>query len=171
MIVYCTSNHDAIQEVKRGARRLAQVVLGASHIAQVAIPAVLDPPSEEDRARVASWKDELYSTIESQSNLLCYLINQCYGLDVIYPQGAMYALVRIHVDKFDNTIVDDITFMRLLLVEENVLVLPGRAFGLEISEDINKSCHFFRVVFCAPENVVKIACERIRSFCLRHKNI
>mmetsp|Transcript_14800 Transcript_14800/g.31436 ORF Transcript_14800/g.31436 Transcript_14800/m.31436 type:complete len:525 (+) Transcript_14800:132-1706(+) len=163
------SNNKAIQAVKKGAQRLAQVVLGASHLAQVAIPAVLDPPSEEDRACVASWKDELLSIIEDQSNLLCILINQCYGLEVIPAQGAMYAMVKIHVDKFDDTIVDDLTFMKLLLVEENVVVLPGRAFGLEISAEINISCHVFRVVFCAPENIIKIACERIRSFCLRHK--
>ena len=78
----------------------------------------------------------------------------------------MYAMVRIQVDMFDDHISDDVSFMKLLLEEENVVVLPGTAFGLDAS-----SGYVFRVVFCAPQQVLKTASERISSFCLRHRSL
>lgn len=160
------SHHGAVQEVKKGAQRLAQVILGASHLAQVAIPAVLNPSSDEDELATLAWKKKLHSTIQNQANLLCNLLNTCHGLEVIPPQGAMYAMVKIDIDKFDEFISDDVSFMRLLLEEENIVILPGRAFGM----DGNSCCgHVFRVVFCAPEDVVRAAVDRIFEFCLRHE--
>jgi tyrosine aminotransferase len=86
-IVFQDNRHRAIEEVKKGARRLAQVVLGACHLAQLAIPAVLDPADESDRASTALWKGNLHSTIEKQAGLLCGLLNDCHGLNVILPEG------------------------------------------------------------------------------------
>ncbi len=86
-IVFQDSRCGAIQNVQRGAQRLAQVILGSSHLAQMAIPAVLDPSSESDRLSIELWKRDLHSTIEKQANLLCDLLNECHGLDVIYPEG------------------------------------------------------------------------------------
>jgi tyrosine aminotransferase len=86
-IVFQDNRCGAIQEVKKGAQRLAQVILGASHLAQMAIPAVLDPSSDNDRLSIELWKKKLHSTIEKQANLLCRLLNDCHGLDVIFPEG------------------------------------------------------------------------------------
>jgi aspartate/methionine/tyrosine aminotransferase len=86
-------------------------------------------------------------------------------LEVIHPQGAMYAMVKIHIDLFGDEINDDLSFMKLLLEEENVVVLPGRAFGLDREV---WDTPVFRVVFCAPEDVLRCASERICSFCNRH---
>ena len=89
----------------------------------------------------------------------------------------MYAMVRIEVDKFDNQITDDVSFMRLLLEEENIVVLPGCAFGLVggspdvIDKADSTSNYVFRVVFCAPESILKMASRRISSFCQRHKSL
>ncbi len=87
----------------------------------------------------------------------------------------MYAMVRFDADKFDSSIVDDLSFMRLLNSEENVVVLPGTAFGMVGSGiagcESSSSSYAFRVVFCAPEQVLRIAAERISAFCLRHKRI
>ncbi len=80
----------------------------------------------------------------------------------------MYAMVRIDPDKFDDRIVDDVSFMRLLLEEENVVVLPGRAFGLGGEGGGAESIHVFRVVFCTPEDVLREAVGRISKFCLGH---
>ncbi|KAL9186669.1 hypothetical protein ACHAXT_005907 [Thalassiosira profunda] len=162
-IVFQDSRHGAIDEVKKGAQRLAQVVLGASHLAQRAIPAVLNPSDEADMALIAAWKNELYATIEKQATLLCGLLDECHGLSVIFPEGAMYAMVKIDLQQFDD-IYDDVSFMRLLLEEENIVVLPGQAFGLA-----DEGTHVFRVVFCAPEEVLRTAAERIGSFCVRHR--
>jgi tyrosine aminotransferase len=165
-IIFQDSRHGSIQEVKKGAQRLAQVVLGASRLAQVAIPAVLNPSNESDIASIAQWKANLHSQVENQAALLCGLLDKCHGLEVIRPQGAMYAMVRIHVHLFDDDIHDDVSFMKLLLEEENIVVLPGQAFGLD-KED-HDTTPVFRVVFCAPEDVLVCACERISTFCGRH---
>lgn len=135
----------------------------------MAIPAVLTPATKEDQLAVYNWKKQLHAMIQSQASLLCSLLNECYGLKVIQPQGAMYAMVKIHLEMFDDSIVDDVKFMSLLLEEENIVVLPGKAFGLS-GESVDKSkCCVFRVVFCAPEDVIRAAADRIAKFCLRHK--
>ena len=87
------------------------------------------------------------------------LIEDTPSLQVMMPQGAMYAIVRIHTDQLDETIQSDLDFTKLLLEEENVLVLPGTCFGL---------ANAFRVVFCASIPVLEQAADRIHQFCLRH---
>ena len=83
--------------------------------------------------------------------------------------SAMYAMVRIKVGEFDDLIVDDVSFMKFLLDEENIVVLPGCAFGLDGN---NASIsHVFRVVFCAPEHILRAASNRIASFCRRHRSV
>lgn len=83
----------------------------------------------------------------------------------------MYAMVGISVKEFDSNITDDVSFMGLLLEEENVVVLPGQAFGLvglSASDLSNDYQYVFRVVFCAPEEVLQEAAGRILAFCSRH---
>lgn len=172
-IIYQDNKYGAISNVRKGAQRLAQVVLGACHLAQFAIPAVLDPKDDSNRLSTATWKAQLHCTIEKQAGLLCGLLNKCHGLQVIIPQGAMYAIVQLDVDAYDDTIVDDMSFMKLLHLEENVVVLPGSAFGMMggRSNDGSDYNYAFRVVFCAPENILIDAAERISSFCIRHNHV
>lgn len=91
-------------------------------------------------------------------------------LVVIGNRLAMYAMVRIDVKKFDDQIFDDMSFMKVLLEEENVVVLPGCAFGLAGEKERSESSlrYAFRVVFCAPESILRDAANRISSFCRRH---
>ena len=42
----------------------------------------------------------------------------------------LYAMVQIEVDMVDDLIVDDVPFTKLLLEEENIVVLPRCVFGL-----------------------------------------
>ena len=101
-IVFQDSHHGAIQEVKKGAQRLAQVVLGASHLAQVAIAAVLNPSDESDHASTVLWKINLYSTMEKQANLLCGLLTECHGLNVIFPEGGELQSLVLQQLSFDD---------------------------------------------------------------------
>ena len=149
--------------MKAGAKRLAQVVLGASHLAQCAIPAVLDPPSDSHRISIEKWKSDLRAFLESQALYAFEKINSCPGLSVILPQGALYAMVHIDISAFDDVIKDDIMFTKLLLKEENVFCLPGQAFGIGAN-----GFHVFRVVFCAPREQLTLAFERLYNFCVRH---
>lgn len=161
--LYYSSHSGALREVEAGAKRLAQVILGASHLAQSVVPALLDPSSQSGRDAIAEWKTELRSTLELQATTVCGGLTECHGLSVHLPQGGMYAMVEIDTEVFDSSIQDDMDFTKLLLKEENVFVLPGRAFGVDASQR-----PVFRVVFCASVAMLVEAAMRICNFSARH---
>lgn len=150
-----SSIYHSLREVEAGAKRLAQVILGTSHLAQTVVPALLDPLSDD----VLEWKQSLCCKLEQQAFLVSSALESIAGLHVIRPSGAMYALVRISLSSFDAKISDDIAFSDALLKEENVFVMPGSCFGLP---------NMFRIVYCAPESVLTVATSRIKDFCERH---
>jgi tyrosine aminotransferase len=178
------SIYGSLQQVKEGAKGLAQIVLGASHLAQVAIPSLLlvkphslhqgddrnDDTRSDDELTTSSmtsynelmeWKCSIRNTLYEQAMVLCMALQQIGPcLHVIEPRGAMYAMVQINVQFFNpKTIQNDIDFMTLLYEEENVIVLPGTCFHFPNS---------FRVVFCAPIPTLQEAADRIKQFCYRH---
>ena len=137
--------------MEAGAKRLAQVILGASHLAQSAIPPLLC----RSNPKLGLWKETLRQTLERQANFLCRKLEACQGLrGAVQPQGAMYAMVEIDTDILN--IGDDLEFSGKLLEEENVFVLPGSAFGFP---------NMFRVVFCSAEPLLEEAGDRIARFC------
>jgi tyrosine aminotransferase len=142
----------SIKEVELGAKRLAQVILGASHLTQAVVPKLLSPSRS-----IYSWKNTLRTTLERQANYLYERLLQCHGLTTSVPQGAMYLMVGIDLTKLD--FLDDVDFSFRLLEEENVFVLPGSAFGYP---------NGFRIVFCCNEPILETAACRIASFCIRH---
>ena len=146
--------------MKDGAKRLAQVVLGASHLVQKAVPAVLAPPSLADHKAVAEFRSEVRTIFSAQASLTFEKLRACPGLTVTAPQGAMYLMAQINCSLFDDAIDDDLVFTKLLLEEENVFVLPGRAFGA--------TTDLFRVCFGAPADMLDEAFVRIHAFCQRH---
>jgi tyrosine aminotransferase len=137
---------------------LAQVILGASHLAQTAVPAALDASSNSG---VVEWKAQIRQTLHDQATFLCHKLSQAPGLHVVsVPGGAMYAMARIEVDEMDDVIANDVDFSHRLVEEENVLVLPGSCFGMP---------NIVRLVFCAPVPVLEQAADRIHHFCTRHR--
>jgi tyrosine aminotransferase len=152
------SVYGSLREVEAGAKRLATVILGASHLAQAAVPALLDLSDD----MVQQWRAELRDKLGHHAMFLCQKLAECPGLSVHKAGGAMYALCRIDPTKMDETIKNDVDFIKLLLKEENVLVLPGSVcFGI---------ANAFRVVYCAPVEILQQAAERIHQFCERHCN-
>jgi tyrosine aminotransferase len=140
----------SLKDVEAGAKRLAQVILGACNLAQSVIPTLLSPSTAE-------WRENLRKSLERQAAFIWSRLDQCPGLQVFPPKGAMYAMVKIDAEILD--IESDVAFSMKLLEEENVFVLPGSAFGTK---------NVFRVVFCSAEPLLDEAAERISDFCLRH---
>ena len=97
-----------------------------------------------------------------QSSFTCEKLEACHGLRVVKSYGAMYVMVEILVDEFDGTFEDDVGFTGKLLEEENVFALPGSCFGAK---------NFFRVVYCAPTEMLGKAYARISDFCDKHKKV
>lgn len=150
--------------VEKGAKRLSQIVLGASHLAQSVVAPLLTPRNSADEVALRGWKQNLRQTLEKQAHILCEALSQIDFLGVIRPQGSMYAMVRVDRAKLAPSIQDDVSFTQLLLEEENVFVLPGQAFGAACTQ----SHFFFRVVFCVAESSLQEAASRIEEFCNRH---
>jgi len=150
----------AAKEIKAGVMRLAQVVLGATHLCQAAVPSVLCPEGESEKNKIAAFKKQLNETFEAQSSFTCEALQKCHGLRVVPSCGAMYVMVEILIDEFDGSFEDDVGFTGKLLEEENVFALPGSCFGAK---------NFFRVVYCAPTDMLGKAYERIGAFCDAHK--
>ena len=168
-VCLCRCTNESLKEIEAGAKRLAQVILGASHLAQCAIPAALK--KEDDDDTMIAWKQGVLSQLEEQSKVISQYIQSCNGLSLVStPQGAMYCMVRIHIQDFYHPFIkDDVSFIQLLLKEENVLVLPGQAFfGTTNDNNDNNKHYFFRVVFCAPKETLVIAMKRLIDFCQRH---
>lgn len=75
-------------------------------------------------------------------------------------------MVKLDIDKFDDTIQNDVDFAKLLLEEENVFTLPGAPFFGNTLH--NKSNNYFRIMLCAPPRILRDAFLRIQEFCSRH---
>jgi tyrosine aminotransferase len=151
-LTFC-SIYGTLKHVEDGAKQLAQVILGASHLAQSIVPALLDP----NNFAVRTWKNNILQTLEVQAQFLYERLCEAPGLEVCKAQGAMYIMLRIRIEEFD--VANDLEFTQQLLSEENVFVLPGTCFDYP---------NAFRVVFCADIPTLQQASDRIIRFCQRH---
>jgi len=147
----------SLKHVEAGAQRLAKLQHGVSHLQQSAIPRLLSPTSTPG---LASWKEHFRATLERQATLLCSKLDACDGLTIRSPpQGSMYAIVGLDLDRFGVGIGTDVDFCHELVREENVFVLPGSSFGVPST---------VRVAYSASVITLEAASRRIASFCQRH---
>jgi tyrosine aminotransferase len=140
-----------LHEVRKGMIMLAQRLCGPNAIVQGALSDIFSNVPE-------AFYSSLNSQLESLAHLCINSLKGIHGLHPLPPQGTMYIMVEIKISEFSD-IKDDMDFCQKLLAEENVLLLPGRAFGLN---------NFFRIVFCGPEDILKQSAQRISEFCVRH---
>lgn len=150
IMIYDKQGH--FQEVRQGLARLATLILGPNTIVQGATAQILNETPD-------SFYQELNDTLRQHAEYTVERISKIPGLKVIKPQGAMYCMVGIDIDRFSSEeITDDLTFSKLLLKEESVFVLPGQCFRMK---------NFFRIVLCPPLPKLQEAYDRLESFCAR----
>lgn len=137
--------------VRDGLRQLTTRMLVPNTPIQMVLPTLLKRGTK-DEAFIAVM-DELRQNAEFTVKSL----GRTTGLRCIRPQGAMYAMVEVDVERMG--FADDMEFTKKLLKEEAVFVLPGQCF---------QAPNFVRVVFSAPRKVLATAFERMRAFCERH---
>ena len=151
---------DRLEEVKIGIKQLTQLIVGANSLTQACIPQVLTPaPDSDDAKSLALYSKEYVSLLGNNSKATVDLSKSIDGLEVIEAQGAMYAMVRVEIEKLDG-VEDDADFARQLLQEENLIVLPGSCFGIK---------NFVRILTCPTYAVIEDAMGRIQSFCDKKK--
>ncbi|KEG07641.1 tyrosine aminotransferase [Trypanosoma grayi] len=135
----------------QGLQRVAMLVCGPNTLAQGALAeALLNTPQE--------YFDKSVSLIEESAMYLYEHLRECIGIVPTMPQGSMYVLSKVEVERFKD-IKSDVEFFEKLLEEENVQVLPGNIFHAP---------GFMRVVTTRPISVYRDAVERIKAFCQRH---
>ncbi|KAL4114962.1 hypothetical protein PRIC2_013858 [Phytophthora ramorum] len=158
LIVHDRNN--ILKDVRTAYLNLSRSVLGASSLVQSAIPDILTPVSgsAEDQS-LGDFKKRYFATLENNAKFTVEILTNIPGLEVVVPQGAMYAMIKIKTSVLTK-ITDDFDFTQKLLDEESVFVLPGQCFGMT---------NYFRIVFSAPQEVLTQAYSRLAEFCLRHQ--
>jgi tyrosine aminotransferase len=158
VVVY--DRHGALADVRDGFYRLSQLILGANSLIQRAIPRILTPEQgSADERSLTAHREATIELLETNARFTFERLRTVPGLEPITPQGAMYVMVRVDADSFDDTINSGMDFVQALLDEEAVFVLPGKCFGVD---------SFFRIVFTAPIEVLRQAYDSIETFCTRH---
>ncbi len=151
--------NNILGEVLKGYYRLSQMILGANGLVQSVIPTVLAPKPQSDAAsELKAYHTKVMTQLQRNAMYTLAKLSKVQGLTVIEPQGAMYVMVGIDMESFAD-IGSDLQFCERLLQEEAVFVLPGKCFGMP---------NFFRVVFTAPMEKLRLAYARIGAFCARH---
>jgi len=141
-----------LKEIREGVSNLSQLILGANTLIQSALPEIFQTITD-------SYYAELCKQLENHASIIANGLAKVPELRVLAPKGAMYLMVQIHVELFKD-IADDRDFAQKLLTEELVFVLPAAIFGAP---------NFVRLVICAPDDMLKSACERITNFCTNHR--
>lgn len=139
------------EEVRKGLVSLSQRILGPNTIIQSALPTILkDTPQ--------AFYTETIQFIESNAKLFYEKISAIPGLKPVMPQGAMYMMIGIEMEHFEE-FKDDLQFTEALITEQSVFCLPAKCFEYP---------NYFRVVLTVPQEKLEEACERIKEFCDDH---
>ena len=88
-------------------------------------------------------------------------LNAINGIECVKPDGAFYVFPSCKgligkKDKNGNKLENDTDFVQSLLENNNVAVVQGSAFGLD---------GYFRISYATSMEKLKVAMERIKSFC------
>ncbi|KAI8971889.1 tyrosine aminotransferase [Mycotypha africana] len=140
------------KEIHTGLHQLAQIILGPNSLIQGALPDILTNTPKE-------FYERTIKQLEANVKLSVEKLTQVDGLVPVNPQGAMYMMIGIEIEKFKD-IQDGIDFSAKLLDEENVVCLPGECF---------KYPNFIRLVITPPHNQLEEAYDRLNAFCARHR--
>jgi len=124
--------------------KLLRSRLCSNHPSQYAIR----PALEGDQGHLG----ETIERLTRRRDITVEMLNAIEGISCVAPQGAFYAFARLDIE------ADDDAFVRELIRETGVVVVPGSGFG-----QVPGTKHF-RVVFLPPEDILKEAYARIGRF-------
>lgn len=140
-----------LSDFSEAIHRISQRILGPNSLIQAALPQILgDTPAE--------YFVKLNAELAINAKFCVERLSAIPGLVPVAPQGAMYVMVEILLPFFKD-FESDTEFASALLLEQNVMVLPGKGFGAP---------NFFRIVFSAPMDMLSEAVHRIQEFCVNH---
>ncbi|CAO3630766.1 unnamed protein product [Mucor hiemalis] len=138
-------------QINEGLHQLAQIILGPNSLIQAALPDILEKTP-------ASFYQETIKQLEDNVALSIREVSKINGLVPVNPQGAMYMMVGIEIEKFKD-IKSGVEFSAKLLDEENVVCLPGECFTYP---------NYVRFVITPTIDRLEEAYKRMAEFCARH---
>lgn len=161
-------------QINEGLHQLAQIILGPNSLIQAALPDILEKTP-------ASFYQETIKQLEDNVALSIREVSKINGLVPVNPQGAMYMMVGIEIEKFKD-IKSGVEFSAKLLDEENVVCLPGEvSYSVFCVKQVDTELFF---LFCGGQcftypNYVRFvitptidrleeAYKRMAEFCARH---
>lgn len=156
-----------------GLKNMCGRILGSNTIIQGALPDILTktPQSYFDGVIdvlhvslsfvIISLMDHYYMIIfipQSNAMLAYKMLKQVRGLDPVMPNGAMYMMIGVSIERFPE-FKDDTHFVQEMVNEQSVFCLPGSCFEYP---------GYVRIVLTVPGAMIEEACSRIAEFCDRH---
>lgn len=124
--------------------KLTRARLCANHPQQYAIR----PALEGDQSHLV----ELNRTLKRRAELADRMLNDIDGISLVKPGGAFYAYPSLHIEGQDSD------FVRELILETGVVVVPGAGFGQR------PGTQHFRIVTLPDDETLRRAFERIGDF-------
>ena len=136
-------------------------------IAKIQSQSTSNPSSISQAAAVEAWnalqdfiKDRATS-FQERRDFVVNALNAIEGIECLNPHGAFYVFPSCKgligkKDRKGKEIKKDIDFVQSLLENNGVAVVQGSAFGLE---------GFFRISYATSMENLKMALEKITSFC------
>ncbi|KAL9650120.1 hypothetical protein ABK040_011290 [Willaertia magna] len=149
ILIYDKCHH--LFKVRDGLQRLTTLILGPNTPIQGALPKILL------NYDFTNFFKKINLLLKDAANYTFERVNEMKGLKVLKPEGAMYCMIGINMERFGFK--DDIEFCKELMKEESLIVLPGQCFRMK---------NYFRIVTCVPLEVLKEAFDRLNDFCERH---
>ncbi|EDV35072.1 uncharacterized protein Dana_GF22556 [Drosophila ananassae] len=146
--------HDRKQrlgEAVRGLKNMCGRILGSNTIIQGALPEILTKTPQ-------SYFDGVIDVLHSNASLAYKMLKQVQGLNPVMPNGAMYMMIGVSIERFPE-FKDDTHFVQELVNEQSVFCLPGSCFEYP---------GYVRIVLTVPGLMIEEACARMAEFCERH---
>lgn len=140
---YC----EAIQKMERAR-------LCANHPIQYAIP----PALEGDQSHIK----EMLQRLTIRRDITTQRLNSIPGISCVKPGGAFYAYPKIELNNNKNITTDE-EFVKELIMETGVVVVPGNGFGQR------PGTNHFRVVFLPPDDILEKAFTKISEVMQRYR--
>ena len=149
-IGYAAGDKDVIKAV---AKIQSQSTTNPSSISQAAAVEALNGTQEFIPIRSLAFQERRDFVVNS--------LNAIDGINCLKPDGAFYVFPSCKEligkkDKNGKKLENDTDFVQSLLENNNVAVVQGSAFGLD---------GFFRISYATSMEKLKVAMDRIKSFC------
>ena len=139
--------------IKAIAKIQSQSTTNPSSISQAAAVEALNGKQDFISVRAKAFQERRDFVVNS--------LNAINGIECLKPDGAFYVFPSCKgligkKDKNGNKLENDTDFVQSLLENNNVAVVQGSAFGLD---------GYFRISYATSMEKLKVAMERIKSFC------